>query len=67
MAHRLRLTRRMPYPVSETAFRRIRRFAREAGLSEGEALSFIFENFDSVMNEDTFSQRLKLWKAEAGL
>ena len=31
------------------------RFADEAGLDEGEALSFLFENFDSVINEDTFT------------
>ena len=64
MPKRLRLTRRFPVAMTEDGYRRLKRFAAEAGLDEGEALSFLFENFDSVMNEETFGHRLRLFNAE---
>jgi hypothetical protein len=42
----------------------MRRFATEAGLEEGEALSFIFENFSSVIDHDNLTHRLRLFNAE---
>ena len=39
MPKRLRLTRRFPVAMTEDGYRRLRRFADEAGLDEGEALS----------------------------
>lgn len=59
----LRLTRRQTRALSDRATRRLRQFAQSAGLSEDEAITFIFENFDSVINEDTFTQRLALFQA----
>jgi len=53
MPKRFRLTRRFPVAMTEDGYRRLRRFAAEAGLDEGEALSFLFENFDSVIDTDT--------------
>jgi uncharacterized protein YidB (DUF937 family) len=50
--------------MTEDGYRRLRKFAQEAGLDEGEALSFLFENFDSVINEDTFAHRLRLFNSE---
>ncbi|MEM9637781.1 MAG: hypothetical protein AAGA94_11430 [Pseudomonadota bacterium] len=64
MPKRFRLTRRFPVAMTEDGYRRLKRFAAEAGLDEGEALSFLFENFDSVMNEETFGHRLRLFNAE---
>jgi hypothetical protein len=64
MPKRLRLTRRFPVAMTEDGYRRLKRFATEAGLDEGEALSFLFENFDSVLNEDTFGHRLRLFNSE---
>ncbi len=64
MPKRLKLTRRFPVAMTEDGYRRLRRFAAEAGLEEGEALSFLFENFDSVMDVDNFGHRLKLFNAE---
>lgn len=64
MPKRLRLTRRFPVAMTEDGYRRLKRFAIEAGLDEGEALSFLFENFDSVLNEDTFGHRLRLFNSE---
>ncbi|MBO6852820.1 MAG: hypothetical protein JJ872_03555 [Marivivens sp.] len=61
MPKRFRLTRRFPVAMTEDGYRRLKRFAAEAGLEEGEALSFLFEHFDSVINEDTFSHRLRLF------
>ena len=64
MPKRFRLTRRFPCAMTEDGYRRLRRFAREAGLDEGEALSFLFENFDSVMNEENLTVRLRLFNSE---
>jgi hypothetical protein len=64
MPKRFRLTRRFPVAMTEDGYRRLKRFAAEAGLEEGEALSFLFEHFDSVINEDTFSHRLRLFLNE---
>ena len=64
MPKRFRLTRRMPIAMTEDAHRRLKRFAAEAGLDEGEALSFLFEHFDSVTDSDALAARLRLFNAE---
>ena len=64
MPKRFRLTRRFPVAMTEDGYRRLKRFATEAGLDEGEALSFIFETFSSVINEDNLTHRIRLFNAE---
>jgi hypothetical protein len=64
MPKRFRLTRRFTAAMTEDGYRRLRRFAQEAGLDEGEALSFLFEHFDSVTDSDTLTHRLRLFNAE---
>ena len=64
MPKRFRLTRRFPCAMTEDGYRRLRKFAKESGLDEGEALSFLFENFDSVIDEDTFGLRLRIFNSE---
>ncbi len=64
MPKRLRLTRRSPVAMTEDGYRRLKRFASDSQLEEGETLSFLFENFNSVINEDTFGQRLKMFQNE---
>ena len=64
MPRRFRLTRRFPVAMTEDGYRRLKRFAAEAGLDEGEALSFLFENFDSVMDHDTLIHRMRLFNSE---
>ncbi|MEO1066862.1 MAG: hypothetical protein AAFW47_05730 [Pseudomonadota bacterium] len=64
MPKRLRLTRRFPVAMTEDGYRRLKSFAAEAGLDEGEALSFLFENFNSVMNHDNLATRLRLFNSE---
>jgi len=64
MPKRLRLTRRFPVAMTEDGYRGLKRFAKEAGLDEGEALSFLFENFNSVMDEDNLTHRLRLFNSE---
>lgn len=64
MPKRFRLTRRLPIAMTEDGYRRLRRFAQEAGLDEGEALSFLFENFDSVTNPENLSHRLRLFNSD---
>lgn len=64
MPKRLRLTRRFPVAMTEDGYRRLRKFASEAGLDEGEALSFIFENFSSVMNHENLETRLRIFNSE---
>ena len=50
--------------MTEDGYRRLKRFATEAGLDEGEALSFLFEHFDSVTDKDNLTHRLRLFNAE---
>ncbi|MFV2033866.1 MAG: hypothetical protein ACC631_01920 [Halocynthiibacter sp.] len=64
MPKRLRLTRRFPVAMTEDGYRKLRRFSREAGLDEGEALSFLFENFNSVIDHDNLTHRLRLFNSE---
>jgi hypothetical protein len=64
MPKRFRLTRRFNAAMTEDGYRRLRRFAQDSGLDEGEALSFLFESFDSVINEETFAHRLRLFNSE---
>ncbi len=64
MPKRFRLTRRLPIAMTDDGYRRLRRFAQEAGLDEGEALSFLFENFDSVTNHENLSHRLRLFNSD---
>lgn len=64
MPKRFRLTRRFNVGMTEDGYRRLRSFAAEAGLDEGEALSFLFENFDSVTDEENLTHRLRLFNSE---
>lgn len=64
MPKRFRLTRRFPVAMTEDGYRRLRRFAQDAGLDEGEALSFLFENFDSVTDPENLGHRLRQFNSE---
>lgn len=64
MPKRLRLTRRVNLAMSEDAWRNLKRFSAHADLETGEALSFLFENFGSVTNEDNLVHRLQLFNNE---
>ncbi|UZD91593.1 hypothetical protein [Cognatishimia activa] len=64
MPKRFRLTRRMPIALTEDAYRRLKRFSQEAGLDEGEALSFLFENFDAVTDQEGLAHRLRRFNLE---
>ena len=64
MPKRFRLTRRFPVAMTEDGYRRLKKFAAQAGLDEGEALSFLFENFASVINEENLATRLRLFNSE---
>lgn len=64
MPKRFRLTRRFPVAMTEDGYRKLKRFATEAALDEGEALSFLFENFDSVIDKETLTHRLRLFNSE---
>ncbi|MEX5576616.1 hypothetical protein [Pseudophaeobacter sp. A-200-2] len=63
MPKRFRLTRHFPVAMTEDGYRRLKRFAHEAGLDEGEALSFLFENFDSVTDSENLTHRLRLFNS----
>ena len=64
MPKRFRLTRRFPVAMTEDGYRRLRAFAAEAGLDEGEALSFLFENFNSVIDEENLTHRMRIFNSE---
>jgi len=64
MPKRFLLTRRFPVAMTEDGYRRLRRFSRDSGLDEGEALSFIFEHFDRIIMPDELARRLRLFNSE---
>lgn len=64
MPKRFRLTRRFPVAMTEDGYRRLKRFASDAGMDEGEALSFLFEHFDSVTHGENLTHRLRLFNSE---
>ncbi|MCR8546837.1 hypothetical protein M4578_03280 [Salipiger sp. P9] len=64
MPKRFRLTRRFPVAMTEDGYRGLKKFSAEAGLDEGEALSFLFEHFDSVTDGELLAHRLRLFNAE---
>ena len=59
MPKRFRLTRRFQAAMTEDGYRRLNRFADEAGLDHGEALSFLFENFDQVTDAEVLGPKLR--------
>lgn len=63
MPKRFKLTRRFPVAMTEDGYRKLRSFAAEAGLDEGEALSFLFENFDAVTDDEQLAHRLRQFNA----
>jgi len=64
MPKRFRLTRRFPVAMTEDGYRKLKRFSSEAGLDEGEALSFIFENFGSIIDQENLTTRLRAFNSE---
>ncbi|MGV6888102.1 hypothetical protein ACTYEO_02500 [Rhodophyticola sp. SM2404] len=64
MPKRLRLTRRPNIAMSEDGFRKLRTLSSEAGLDEGEFLSFLFENWNSVTDADNLTARLRIFNSE---
>ena len=64
MPKRFRLTRRFNAAMTEDAYRRLRRFSSEAGLSQDEALSFVFENLDGITDQDGLLPRLRIFQSD---
>tara|TARA_R110002110_G_scaffold10948_7_gene53488 strand:+ start:393 stop:605 length:213 start_codon:yes stop_codon:yes gene_type:complete len=64
MPKRFRLTRRFPVAMTEDGYRALKKFSSDAGLDEGEALSFLFENFKSVTNSENLTARLRLFNSD---
>lgn len=64
MPKRFRMTRRFPVSMTEEGYRRLKSFSREAGLDEGEALSFLFENFSSVTHQEKLEHRLRVFNSD---
>jgi hypothetical protein len=50
--------------MSEDGYRKLRSLAQEAGLDDGEFLSFLFENWGSVIHEEKLTARLRLFNSE---
>jgi hypothetical protein len=63
MPKRLRLTRRFPVALTNDAYRQLGRFAAEAGITQDEALTFLFEHFGSVVDPTRLARRMRLFKA----
>lgn len=50
--------------MTDDGYRRLKAFAADWDLDEGEALSFLFENFASVTHEENLIARMRLFKAD---
>jgi hypothetical protein len=50
--------------MTEDGYRRLRKLGGEAGLDEGEFLSFVFEHWGSVVNEEKFVARIRIFNSE---
>lgn len=50
--------------MTEDGYRGLKRFAQEAGLDEGEALSFLFEHFDSVTDSEVLAIKLRQFNSD---
>jgi len=57
-----RLTRHFPVKMTDTGFRRLKSFSAETGLSEDEALSFVFENLTGLLDDAALMHRLAAYK-----
>ena len=57
-----RLTRHFPAKMTDAGYRQLRAFAADAGLTEGEALSFVFENLSWLLDDATLMHRLAAFK-----
>ncbi|MGV6812635.1 MAG: hypothetical protein ACWA47_10340 [Brevirhabdus sp.] len=64
MPKRLRQTRRVNMALTEDAYRALRRVAAEGAITEDEALIFLLENWSSVIDQDNYTHRLRLFVAE---
>lgn len=64
MPKRFRLTRRFNVGMTEDGYRVLKKFSADAGLDEGEALSFVFENWSSITDEEALGHRLRLFNSE---
>jgi len=64
MPRRFRLTRRFQAAMTEEGFRALRRFQADTGLEPGEALSFLFENLNAVVDVDELAKRLVTFRTD---
>lgn len=64
MPKRFRLTRRFTVAMTEDGYRRLRKLSQDAGLDAGEALSFLFENLDHIVDEENFTIRMRQFNTE---
>ena len=62
MPKRFHLTRPVATKMTKDGYRRLRSFAADADLDEGEALSFLFENLGQILRTDTVEVKLRMFK-----
>jgi hypothetical protein len=49
--------------MTETGHRRLKSFARDTGMTENEALTFVFENLSGLLDQAALLHRLRSFKA----
>ena len=64
--HPPRLTRRFPAQMTEAGYRGLKRAAEAHQLTQGEMLSFVFENYDGLIDEEVHMHRLARFKEKLG-
>lgn len=64
MPRRFRLTRRFPAAMTEEGYRALRKFTDTTGLEQGEALSFLFENLNAIVDAEELAARLRAFQSD---
>lgn len=63
MPHPTRLTRPVSASMTHSGHSKLRKFADQAEMTEGEALSFLFENLHRLVSEQNLASRLRQHRA----
>lgn len=64
MRKRSNTTRPFTIALTESGYRRLKLLADDERLDIGDILSFVFENFDDILNEERFNERMRFYKLD---
>ncbi|MEO9651127.1 MAG: hypothetical protein ABJ360_01965 [Roseobacter sp.] len=62
MRKRSNTTRPFTIAVTQTGYRRLKRLADDETLAVADVLSFVFENFDEIIDDGAFQENMRQFK-----